>query len=231
MFTGGLGRICRELSARGRAGAGRGRVCGESKPGGQESQRQVKVEAAAAVAGRGRGGRGAAGPGWRQPGRWAVGSQSLGADHWRAQAHKEGALGCGAQRRRLRERQGVFGACARLCPGSRVLLAGRAGVLVPTRTDSVGTCRDRSPVLGPVDLARPTHPFPAGARPLRVVGGGWEEIVETPSLPFSARGTHTETGRRRDAKERGFLNAVFKCLTGKQSCSAILISLESCQKS
>lgn len=36
-----------------------------------------------------------------------------------------------------------------------------------------------------------------------------------PSLPFSARGTHTETGWRRDAKARGFLNFVFKRLTGK----------------
>lgn len=75
-FTGGLGRIRRELSARGRAGAGRGRVCGEPEPGGPGSQRQVKVEAAAAAAGRGRGGRGAAGPGWRQPGAWAGGSQA-----------------------------------------------------------------------------------------------------------------------------------------------------------
>lgn len=33
MFTGGLGRIRGELAARGRAGAGRGRVCGEPKPG------------------------------------------------------------------------------------------------------------------------------------------------------------------------------------------------------
>lgn len=210
MFTGGLGRICRELSARGRAGAGRGRVCGEPKPGGPESQRQVKVEAAAAAAGRGRGGRGAAGPGWRQPRRWAVGSQSLRADRSREEARKEGALGCGAQRRRIRERQGVFGACARLCPGSRALLAGRARVSVPTRTDSVGTCRDRSRVPGPVGPSRPTHPFPAGARPLRVVGEAGRRLWGPPSLPFSARGTHTETGWRRDAMARGFLNCVFK---------------------
>lgn len=42
--------------------------------------------------------------------------------------------------------------------------------------------RNRSLRLGPGSPIRPAHPFPAGARPLWVVGGGWEKIVGI-SLP------------------------------------------------
>lgn len=151
----------------GRAGGG---SVGSRSPGGLERQRQVKVEAALAAAGRGRGRRGAPRPGWRlrgggRPGLdprepTVCGSGPSRRRGWAA-AHKGGGSA----------RQGVFGTCARWCPGSRALCARRARLSVPTRKGSLGTGR-----AGPGCWARSIplllSVLPAGARPFRVVGRG-----------------------------------------------------------
>lgn len=135
---------------------------------------------------------------------WPVGSliPVAGSRPLREGAHEEGALGCCAQRQRFGEQQGVFGACARLCPGSRALRARPASLSVPTRTGSAGTRRDPQLwVLGPVSPTPPIHPSQLAVGPCgSSVGGGLEKTVGPPSSPFSTRGTYTETGWRKEAK-------------------------------
>lgn len=143
-----------------------------------------------------------------------------------------GALGCCAQRRRLRGLQGVFGACVRWCPGSRALGARRASVSALTRTRSEGTRRFRYRGAGPSQshLSYPSlpswHLTLAGRRGR--LGG---DCGTAPHPPSPLAGTHTETGWRREAKAPGLRKK--KNLNGgeKQSCSDTPILLESCKKS
>lgn len=202
---------------------------GSRSPGGLESQRQVKVEAALAAAGRGRGRRGAPRPGWRprdrvRPGLDPREPPSAGRPSRRrgwAAAHKGGGSA----------RQGVCGTCARWCPGCRAPRARRARLSVSTRKGSPGTRG-----AGPGCWARSIPPLlsvlPADARPFRGRRSGeagrrlWDRLPRlSPVVEPTPRLDGGEKLRHR-AFQVPLLNG-----GGEQPCSAVLTSLESCQKS
>lgn len=98
------------------------------------------------------------------------------------------------------------------------------------RTGSVGIHSDKPRVLGPVSPIRRTHPFPPGARPLRVVGEARRRFWDGP-LPLSPLvGPTPRVGGEKKQRHEAFKN-LFLDGGWKQSCSATLVSFESYKKS